>query len=91
MIEMQATHLVQILKNTVERAPQKAGLLFKREGVWEKIPWSEVWERVLETAALLKRLGVKPGDRVALWSENRPEWLYVDMAALALGAVTVPI
>lgn len=42
-------------------------------------------------ASSLLRLGVKPGDRVGILSENRPEWVLLDLAALSIGAVTVPI
>ena len=39
----------------------------------------------------LRKLGVKKGDRVALLSENRPEWIIADLAIMALGAIAVPL
>jgi len=58
---------------------------------WFTIPAGRVVERVQNVALGLAELGVKPGDRVALLSENRPEWSIVDLAILSLGAINVPI
>jgi len=48
-------------------------------------------ERVKNVALGLAALSIRPGDRIALLSENRPEWSIVDMAILSLGAINVPI
>ena len=48
-------------------------------------------ERVRNVALGLAELGIKPGDRIALLSENRPEWSIADLAILSLGAINVPI
>jgi long-chain acyl-CoA synthetase len=63
----------------------------KRAGSWVRIPAEAFIERVEHVALGLVELGIKPGDRVALLSENRPEWSIVDLAILSLGAVNVPI
>src|SRR6185503_19725527 len=52
--------------------------------------WREAAENVARLAAALKRIGLVPGDRVMLVSENRPEWLITDLAIMAAGCVTVP-
>ena len=51
----------------------------------------ELFERIRDLSLGLGALGVGPGDRVAIVSESRPEWIMCDMAILAAGAVTVPI
>ena len=66
-------------------------LSFKVDGVWQHIRGSAAIERVKRIAAGLSSLGVKKGDRLAIISENRPEWSLVDLAILSLGAVNVPI
>jgi long-chain acyl-CoA synthetase len=66
-------------------------LSFKVEGVWQPIRGTAALERVKRIAAGLAALGVKKGDRLAIISENRPEWSLVDLAILCLGAVNVPI
>ncbi|MDT5122652.1 MAG: long-chain acyl-CoA synthetase [Acidobacteriota bacterium] len=63
----------------------------KRAGEWQHIPAETFVQRVRHIALGLAELGVKAGDRVALLSENRPEWSIVDLGILSLGAINVPI
>src|ERR1700686_495416 len=58
---------------------------------WTPISSTEIYRGVVGIARALESWGVRKGDRVAILSENRPEWTITDFAALALGAVTVPI
>jgi long-chain acyl-CoA synthetase len=62
-----------------------------RGGEIEGLSSKEAFERIRELALGFKSLGVGAGDRVAIISESRPEWVLCDLAILALGAVTVPI
>jgi long-chain acyl-CoA synthetase len=66
-------------------------LSLKKGGQWLHIPGEAIIRRVRAVALGLSALGVKKGDRVALLSENRPDWSVVDIAILSLGAVNVPI
>jgi len=66
-------------------------LAFKLGDVWQKISGPEAIERIRRIALGLKSLGVQTGDRIALISENRPEWSLADLAILSVGAVNVPI
>src|ERR1700733_1326674 len=66
-------------------------MLQKRARVWVPISSSEIYRNVVGVARALESWGIGQGDRVAILSENRPEWTIADFAALALGAVTVPI
>ena len=63
----------------------------KREGQWVRISAAEFARRVHYIALGLVDLGIRPQDRVALISENRPEWSIADLAILSAGAVTVPL
>jgi long-chain acyl-CoA synthetase len=58
---------------------------------WVPISSAEIYRSVVGVARALESWGVRKGDRVAILSENRPEWTITDFAALALGAVTVPV
>ena len=60
-------------------------------GEWKRTSAEHFVERVRNIALGLASFGIKPGDRVALLSENRPEWSMADMAILSLGAINVPI
>ncbi len=75
------------------RAAEKGDAPFlwaKRDGEWRSTSWADAARQVAGLAASLKRIGLQPGDRVALVSENRPEWLISDLAIMAAGCVTVP-
>ena len=63
----------------------------KRGGKWVQISADEFVGRIRHIALGLKAAGIRPQDRVALISENRPEWSIVDLAILSAGAVTVPL
>ena len=58
---------------------------------WRDITWAELGTMVRSVAAFLYDLGVRKGDRIAIISENRPEWTIVDMATQSLGAVNVSL
>jgi long-chain acyl-CoA synthetase len=62
----------------------------KRDKAWQSISWTEAARQVAALAEALEKIGMKPGDRVALVSENRPEWLIADLGIMAAGCVTVP-
>ncbi len=54
------------------------------------ISWAEAARQVCLLAEGLRGLGLKPGDRVLLVSENRPEWCIADLGIMAAGCITVP-
>jgi long-chain acyl-CoA synthetase len=66
-------------------------MLYRETGKWLPITSREFGQRVARTARTLHSWGIRPGDRVAILGENRPEWPTADMASLLLGAVTVPL
>src|SRR5580658_4042825 len=66
-------------------------MLKKGSQGWVPISATEIYRQVVDVARALESWGVCKGDRVAILSENRPEWTITDFAVLALGAVTVPI
>lgn len=88
---------VDTAKNLVElfltRADAKGDAPFlgrKTDGTWQTQSWREVTEQICLLAEGLRRIGLKPGDRVALVSENRPEWCIADIAIMAAGCISVP-
>lgn len=66
-------------------------LSYKIGDKWKHLSGTEVIEQIKKIALGLAGLGVKAGDRVAIISENRPEWSLTDLAILSLRAVNVPI
>ncbi len=69
--------------------PDRVAMREKDFGIWQEITWSRYWESVLEAAHGLLALGVYEGDRVSIHSEDRPEWVILDMATVAVRAITV--
>jgi long-chain acyl-CoA synthetase len=66
-------------------------MMYREAGKWLPVTSREFGQGVARTARALHAWGVRAGDRMAILSENRPEWPMADMASLLLGAVTVPL
>ncbi len=79
--------VAQILRDTANRFPDKTAIFFKEE----EISFKELYQRSICLAAGLSRLGVKKGERIALFLPNWPEYIYSYLAVFILGAVAVPL
>jgi long-chain acyl-CoA synthetase len=77
--------------NAIDNLPNPRAQMVRRDGRWEAIPSQEFLRRVAGLSTALVELGVKPGDRVGLFSANRPEWHTADFATTGAGAITVPV
>jgi long-chain acyl-CoA synthetase len=84
------SNLVEMFFDQAARLGTKPFLWAKRDGAWQPLTWAEVADKVARLAGALRAIGLKPGDRVVLVSENRPEWLISDIAIMAAGGITVP-
>jgi len=82
-------HLTRLLRAAAAEAPDRTALRVKQSGIWQDITWAAYHDAVERIAFGLAALGVGPGDRVAIQSENRPEWLFSDLAAASLRAAIV--
>ncbi len=78
------------IESFLKRGRENA-LGFKIDNAWKYISGTEAIDRIKQIALGLASLGVKAGDRIAIISENRPEWSLTDLAILSLRAVNVPI
>jgi long-chain acyl-CoA synthetase len=83
--------LNQLFFEAVSKYNRPDALQVKRGGAYQPISHTEVAERVRRAARGLSSLGVRRGDRVAILSENRPEWAFADFACLTIGITDVPI
>jgi long-chain acyl-CoA synthetase len=90
-MQARAQTINELFNSAVARHGDSEFLRFKRGDEWRSLTHREVAERVKHLALGLYEAGIRRGDRLAIWSENRPEWNMADLAALALGAVDVPI
>ena len=87
---MNLATLNDVFFTAVERSLDRA-MLHRQGGKWLPISSSDLRRNVAGTVRGLQEWGVQRGDRVAILSENRPEWSIADFAVLLLGAVTVPV
>jgi long-chain acyl-CoA synthetase len=76
---------------TLKHFHKPDALNYKHHDIWNALSGEKIIEKVKNLALGLADLGVKAGDRVAVISENRPEWSFSDLAILSLRAVNVPI
>ena len=82
--------LNKLFFDRAEQYDEKPFLWAKKNKEWSSLSWKETSLKVREFAGGLKSFGIKPGDKVVIVSENRPEWIIADLAINLIGAVTVP-
>lgn len=78
-------------KQTAEKFPLRPALKFKYQGTYIDVSFFELAKLVETMAKGLAELGVAKGDRIAILSENRTEWVRSDLAVLTLGAISVAV
>jgi long-chain acyl-CoA synthetase len=86
-----ARTLIRLFLDTVATWHKPAQFLRRGESGWEAISADRARADVESLGLGLRHLGIRRGDRVALLSENRYEWVVADLAIMGLGAVTVPV
>ncbi len=83
--------LVEVYEGAVRSHPKPDTLNYKSDGAWHPISADEMLRRARWIALGLYSLGVRKGDRVALLSESRAEWVLADQGCVFAGAVSVPV
>lgn len=83
--------LGDLLSAQVARFGDRTALRYLEEEGWKEMSWRRLGDEVRATAKALVDLGVGEGDRVAIWSANRPEWTIADLACQQVRAVSVPL
>ena len=84
-----ATTVASLAHGWATRSPNQVAMREKDFGIWKEYTWGQTWEMVELAAHGLLALGVEPGDRVSIHAEDRPEWIIMDLAAVAVRAITV--
>lgn len=77
------------IRARAQETPDRIAMREKDLGLWEEVTWRDYWDRAALVGHALLALGVEVGDRVAVHSENRREWLYSDIGITAVRAATV--
>lgn len=81
----------EIFCETAKKHPNKPAMMYKKDGVYFPITFKELSEKVKAFAFALEKFGVKKGEKVAILSENRPEWAISDLGIMSIGAISVPL
>jgi long-chain acyl-CoA synthetase len=84
----ETTSIATRVRDRAAATPDVVAMREKLFGVWQEVTWAQYWRNVLDAAHGLLALGIEPGDHVAIQSENRQEWLYADLATVAVRAAT---
>jgi len=88
---MNKQHLAVMAFQSAHAHADEVAMRARVGGQWQPTTYHEMGDSIRRIARSLLAAGVQPGDRVGIFSENRPEWSLVDFAVLAVGGVTVPI
>ncbi|HEY6394248.1 MAG TPA: long-chain fatty acid--CoA ligase, partial [Candidatus Binataceae bacterium] len=86
-----AATLAQAFEQQAQKYGARVFLKDKRDKAWHDHSWNSISAAAGRLRAGLIKLGVKPGDRIAILSDNSPQWVIVDQAVLGLGAIVVPL
>ena len=91
MTSPEALALPQQLQHWARTRPAGTALRQKEDGVWKPVSWAEYHERSRAFGLGLRALGLQPGRKLAVLSENRQEWVYAQLGAALVGAVTAGV
>jgi len=80
-----------IFRNRAEEFPERVLARYRTAEGWKDISWSESKRRVDAIASWLIGSGIQADDKISIFSENRPEWAFADLAILSAGAADVTI
>ncbi len=80
-----------MFQNRVQKYGDRNVVLYKKDGAYLPLSWNELNTMVLNLSYYLMSIGVKKGDRIGLFAENRYEWWVADLAIQSVGAINVPI
>ena len=81
--------VASLAKDWAMRAPGQIAMREKDFGIWKEYNWAQTWDLIETAAHGLLASGVDVGDRVAIHSEDRPEWVILDLAAVAVRGICV--
>jgi len=85
------TSVPDLFLKRVTATPDETAYLYPEDGAWKPLTWRRTGDRVRELANGLLALGLAPGERVAIVSNTRVEWILADLATLCAGGVTATV
>jgi len=89
--ENEIINLPAKLLEHAQKRPKDVAMRHKKFGIWREFTWEQYLDKVRSAAFGFHELGVREGDKIAIHSENRPEWVFADIGAQTIGSVSVGI
>ena len=81
--------VARLVRARAATSPDRVAFRDKDLGIWQETTWAQLWEQIRLAGHALLALGVEPGDRVSIHSEDRPEWIILDFATVAVRGISV--
>ena len=88
---MELTRLFDLIPYQIEKYNKDIAFGRKEEGVWKTYSSKEAQSIIDELSLGFLAQGIQPGEKVAIISENRPEWNFIDLALQQIGVISVPM
>ncbi len=86
-----STTMPKLLRHWAQQTPHALAFREKDYGIWNRMSWEHYYQTARRFALGLKALGFQKGDRLAIASEDTPEWMFSDLATQAIGGIVVGI
>ncbi|HDJ28647.1 MAG TPA: long-chain fatty acid--CoA ligase, partial [Proteobacteria bacterium] len=80
-----------LIRNAKKYGHSRHAMREKDYGIWQSFTWQEYFDHVKYFALGLAALGIKKDDKIAIIGDNRPEWIYAELASQCLGAIPIGI
>ncbi len=84
-------NLGRIIPTAMARYKNRVALRYRENNEWVSMTYARMSKQIYTLAAAMVRAGIRPGDRVGIYSANRHEWALTDFACILAGAISVPI
>jgi long-chain acyl-CoA synthetase len=88
---MNDKHLGRMIHDRIGMYGERIALRHRENGIWKELSWNSMGDQIRAVSKGLVKMGVKEGDMVAMFSQNRPEWTITDYGIMAIRGVSVPI
>ncbi len=88
---MEKQHIAAIMQRSAQAYKDAAAMRYKQQDQWQTRSYAEMGSEIRTAARALLALNVQPGDRIGIFSQNRPEWTFADLGALTVRGIVVPI
>ena len=89
MYELPYQSIPEMLRSNAQKFAERIAISYKKNGDYLDLSYADFYERVLMAARGLRKAGMTPGDKVAIFSENRAGWAIADFAIQCAKGVTV--